>query len=66
RPVAEGSEGDTAQSGWQAGRRPVAEGSEGDTAGGLPFTLDRVGDCLSPRRAHAAVVEGQRAAVALA
>jgi len=34
-------------------------------AGELPFTLDRVGDCLSPRRAHAAVVEGQRAAVAL-
>ncbi|ADP82667.1 mycofactocin system FadH/OYE family oxidoreductase 2 [Pseudofrankia inefficax] len=34
-------------------------------AGALPFTLQRVGDCLSPRRAHAAVVEGQRAAVAL-
>jgi 2,4-dienoyl-CoA reductase (NADPH2) len=34
-------------------------------AGDLPFTLQRVGDCLSPRRAHAAVIEGQRAAVSL-
>jgi len=34
-------------------------------AGDLPFSLRRVGDCLSPRRAHAAVVEGQRAAVSL-
>jgi 2,4-dienoyl-CoA reductase (NADPH2) len=33
--------------------------------GETPFSLQRVGDCLSPRRAHAAVVEGQRAAVAL-
>jgi mycofactocin system FadH/OYE family oxidoreductase 2 len=30
-----------------------------------PFSVDRVGDCLAPRRAHAAVVEGYRAAVAL-
>lgn len=34
-------------------------------AGELPFSVQRVGDCLSPRRAHAAVVEGQRAAVSL-
>ena len=27
----------------------------------LPFSLERVGDCVAPRRAHAAVVEGQRA-----
>ncbi len=31
--------------------------------GGVP--LRRIGDCLAPRRAHAAVIEGQRAAVAL-
>lgn len=30
-----------------------------------PFPVHRVGDCLAPRRAHAAVVEGHRAAVAL-
>ncbi|WP_007520384.1 mycofactocin system FadH/OYE family oxidoreductase 2 [Pseudofrankia saprophytica] len=38
---------------------------EGRPVGDLPFMVTRVGDCLSPRRAHAAVVEGQRAAVAL-
>ena len=32
---------------------------------GAPFPVHRVGDCLTPRRAHAAVVEGQRVAVAL-
>jgi 2,4-dienoyl-CoA reductase (NADPH2) len=30
-----------------------------------PFPVHRVGDCLSPRRAHAAIVEGHRVAVAL-
>ena len=30
-----------------------------------PFPVHRVGDCLAPRRAHAAVVEGHRAAVSL-
>jgi 2,4-dienoyl-CoA reductase (NADPH2) len=30
-----------------------------------PFALHRVGDCLAPRRAHAAVVEGHRVAVGL-
>jgi mycofactocin system FadH/OYE family oxidoreductase 2 len=33
--------------------------------GGSPFPVRRVGDCLAPRRAHAAVIEGHRAAVAL-
>jgi mycofactocin system FadH/OYE family oxidoreductase 2 len=32
---------------------------------GAPFTLHRIGDCLAPRRAHAAVIEGHRAAVSL-
>jgi hypothetical protein len=30
-------------------------------AGTGSFTVERVGDCVAPRRAHAAVVEGQRA-----
>ncbi len=30
-----------------------------------PFPVLRAGDCITPRRAHAAVVEGERAAVAL-
>ncbi len=30
-----------------------------------PFAVHRVGDCLAPRRAHAAVIEGERVAVAL-
>ena len=30
-----------------------------------PFELHRVGDCLAPRRAHAAVIEGHRVAVSL-
>jgi len=30
-----------------------------------PYPVHRVGDCLAPRRAHAAVVEGHRAAVSL-
>jgi 2,4-dienoyl-CoA reductase (NADPH2) len=32
---------------------------------GAPFPVVRVGDCLAPRRAHAAVVEGYRVAVEL-
>jgi 2,4-dienoyl-CoA reductase (NADPH2) len=32
---------------------------------GAAFPVDRVGDCLAPRRAHAAVVEGHRAGVAV-
>jgi 2,4-dienoyl-CoA reductase (NADPH2) len=30
-----------------------------------PFEVHRVGDCVTPRRAHAAVIEGHRVAVAL-
>jgi 2,4-dienoyl-CoA reductase (NADPH2) len=33
-----------------------------DTA---PFEMHRVGDCLAPRRAHAAVIEGERAGATL-
>jgi len=32
---------------------------------GAPFEVHRIGDCVTPRRAHAAVVEGHRVAVAL-
>jgi len=32
---------------------------------GSPFAVHRIGDCLAPRRAHAAVIEGHRVAVAL-
>ncbi len=32
---------------------------------GAPFPVHRVGDCLAPRRAHAAVVEAHRVAVSL-
>jgi 2,4-dienoyl-CoA reductase (NADPH2) len=30
-----------------------------------PFTVHRIGDCVAPRRAHAAVIEGHRVAVSL-
>jgi 2,4-dienoyl-CoA reductase (NADPH2) len=33
--------------------------------GDEPFAVHRVGDCLAPRRAHAAVIEGHRVAVGL-
>lgn len=32
---------------------------------GSPFAVHRIGDCLAPRRAHAAVIEGHRVAVSL-
>ena len=32
---------------------------------GAPFEVHRVGDCLAPRRAHAAVIEGERVGAAL-
>jgi 2,4-dienoyl-CoA reductase (NADPH2) len=32
---------------------------------GAPFEVHRVGDCRAPRRAHAAVIEGERAGAAL-
>jgi 2,4-dienoyl-CoA reductase (NADPH2) len=37
-------------------------GADPDSA---PFEVHRVGDCLAPRRAHAAVLEGERAGAAL-
>jgi len=36
-----------------------------DGEAGRGFELHRVGDCVAPRRAHAAVVEGQRVGAAL-
>jgi mycofactocin system FadH/OYE family oxidoreductase 2 len=33
--------------------------------GGASFEVHRIGDCLAPRRAHAAVIEGARVAVGL-
>jgi 2,4-dienoyl-CoA reductase (NADPH2) len=35
------------------------------TAHPAPFEVHRVGDCLAPRRAHAAVIEGERVGAAL-
>jgi mycofactocin system FadH/OYE family oxidoreductase 2 len=32
---------------------------------GAPFEVHRVGDCLAPRRAHAAVIDGERVGAAL-
>ena len=32
---------------------------------GAPFEVHRIGDCLTPRRAHAAVIEGERVALQL-
>ena len=37
----------------------------GTSCADAEFPVHRVGDCLAPRRAHAAVVEGHRVAVAL-
>ena len=31
----------------------------------VPFEVHRIGDCVTPRRAHAAVIEGHRVAVEL-
>lgn len=36
-----------------------------ELSGSAEFEVHRVGDCVAPRRAHAAVVEGHRVAVAL-
>jgi mycofactocin system FadH/OYE family oxidoreductase 2 len=32
---------------------------------GAPFAVHRAGDCIAPRRAHAAVIEGERVAMSL-
>ena len=37
----------------------------GSSCSAAPFEVHRVGDCVTPRRAHAAVIEGHRVAVAL-
>ena len=42
---------------WHALRGPRPDSA--------PFEVHRVGDCLAPRRAHAAVLEGERAGAAL-
>ena len=45
---------------------PAARGrAVARAAGRAAFPVHRVGDCLAPRRAHAAVIEGDRVAVAL-
>ena len=45
--------------GWCARRQ--ARGRALARAAGAPFEVHRVGDCVAPRRAHAAVIEGERA-----
>jgi 2,4-dienoyl-CoA reductase (NADPH2) len=57
---------------WQAlrgagpgGPSPGDAGPGGAGPGGAPFEVHRVGDCLAPRRAHAAILEGERAGAAL-
>lgn len=37
--------------------------SAAESSTGLPFTLHRIGDALAPRRAHAAIIEGERIGV---
>jgi len=47
---------------WHALRSGGPGGAGPDRA---PFEVHRVGDCLAPRRAHAAVIEGERVGAAL-
>ena len=47
---------------WHALRGAGPGGAGPDRA---PFEVHRVGDCLAPRRAHAAVIEGERVGAAL-
>ena len=47
---------------WHALHGACPDGDRPDSA---PFEVRRVGDCLAPRRAHAAVLEGERAGAAL-
>jgi 2,4-dienoyl-CoA reductase (NADPH2) len=47
---------------WHALRGASPADADSD---GAPFEVHRVGDCLAPRRAHAAVLEGERAGAAL-
>lgn len=51
---------------WKAlGGAAALVGTTALVGAGAPFEVHRVGDCLSPRRAHAAVIEGHRVAVSL-
>jgi 2,4-dienoyl-CoA reductase (NADPH2) len=49
---------------WRDLRDSGAEAG-GVAGGSVPFEVHRVGDCLAPRRAHAAVIEGERVGAAL-
>jgi 2,4-dienoyl-CoA reductase (NADPH2) len=44
---------------------PEPEDSLWQELRGQPISVHRIGDCLAPRRAHAAIVEGHRVAVSL-
>jgi 2,4-dienoyl-CoA reductase (NADPH2) len=44
---------------------PVPEDALWRALAGAPFEVHRVGDCVAPRRAHSAVIEGERAGAAL-
>jgi 2,4-dienoyl-CoA reductase (NADPH2) len=51
---------------WVAGALPQRPEDElWHALAGAPFEVHRVGDCLAPRRAHAAVIEGERVGAAL-
>lgn len=52
---------------WHALRGAGPDGAAPAGAGPdeAPFEVHRVGDCLAPRRAHAAILEGERAGAAL-
>jgi 2,4-dienoyl-CoA reductase (NADPH2) len=51
---------------WAACAIPVEpEDSLWRALAAAPFEVHRVGDCLAPRRAHAAVIEGERVGAAL-
>ena len=47
------------------GRRALLRAGKARYAGGTAVTVERVGDCVAPRRAHAAVIEGNRVGAAL-
>lgn len=45
--------------------QPAPEDTLWQELRGAPFGVHRIGDCLAPRRAHAAVLEGERVAAVL-
>ena len=51
--------------GWSARLHQQPEDALWHELADAEFAVHRVGDCLAPRRAHAAVVEGHRVAAAL-